>query len=260
MGIDSAACESVASGLLADRVKGNLILCAYAGGVLASDWADADPDVVALVDRNWAVRSHRQTMAELLLLGWTPCGIGDWAVALRSPGGLLAARISPFDPAYSAFLALCRRCAGNQYLPHVDLTAALDGGGSLTVMEFLAPAQEAVAGQLIRQWEQDDGDAELSTLKAAALAVDGQYRIRVPWWDGIDLNEGNVGQSVAGRLTFVDVFCMDGAALYGQILEDAAVVRRRIPEEQRRHLLEIPYLARESSPEELHALQEAWAP
>jgi hypothetical protein len=81
----------------------------------------------------------------------------------------------------------------------------------------------------------------------------------VPWWDGIDLNEGNVRWSVDGRLTLVDVFCMDGAALYGQILEDAAVVRRAIPENQRRHLLEIPYLARESSPAELHALQEAWA-
>jgi hypothetical protein len=51
---------------------------------------------------------------------------------------------------------------------------------------------------------------------------------------------------------------MDGAALYGQILQDPAVVRRLIPADQRRHLLEIPYLARESSPAELRALQDAW--
>jgi hypothetical protein len=166
--------------------------------------------------------------------------------------------VCPFDPAYSAFLELCRRCAGSRYLPRIDLTAALEGGGSLTVLEFLAPAQERAAGQLIRQWDQDDGDAELSRVKAAALAVDEEYRARVPWWDGIDLNQGNVRASVDGRLMLVDVFCLDGAGLYGQILHDPAVVRRRIPEEERRHLLEIPYLARESSPAELQALQDAW--
>ncbi len=126
------------------------------------------------------------------------------------------------------------------------------------MLELLAPAQEAAATQLIRQWKQDEGDAELSVVKAAALAVDEEYRARLPWWDGIDLNQGNVRQSVDGRLTLVDVFCMDGAALYGQILQDPAVVRQLIPVEERRHLLEIPYLARESSPAELHALQEVW--
>jgi hypothetical protein len=94
--------------------------------------------------------------------------------------------------------------------------------------------------------------------EAAALAVDEDYRGRLPWWDGIDLNQGNVRQSVDGRLALVDVFCMDGAALYGQILQDPAVIRRLIPADQRRHLLEIPYLARESSPAELHALQDTW--
>jgi hypothetical protein len=155
-------------------------------------------------------------------------------------------------------LELCRRCAGSRYLPRIELTSALDGGGSLTVLEFLGPAPEAAAAELIRQWRQDEGDAELSTVKAAALAIDADYRARLRWWDGIDLNQGNVRQSADGRLALVDVFCMDGAALYGQILQDPAVVRRLIPAEQRRHLLEIPYLARESSPAELHALQDAW--
>ena len=41
-------------------------------------------------------------------------------------------------------------------------------------------------------------------------------------------------------------------------LQNRSVVRRLIPEEPRRHLLEIPYLARESSPAELQALQDAW--
>ncbi len=220
--------------------------------------AGAGSDVGVLAERSWGTRSHREALADLVLLGWTPCGVGDWAAALRSPGGGLAARVCPFDPAYPAFLELCRRCAGSRYLPHIDLTAALDGGGRLTVLEFLAPAEEADAAELIRQWKRDEGDAELSMVKAAALAVDEEYGTRLPWWDGIDLNQGNVRRSMDGQLTLVDVFCMDGAALYGQILQDPAVVRRRIPEEQRQHLLEIPYLARESSPAELYALQDAW--
>jgi hypothetical protein len=232
---------------------------AYAWLVRAREPGEVDPDVVVLLDEIWAAKSHRQALAELVLLGWTPCGIGDWAVAVRSPGGLLAARICPFDPAYPAFLELCRQRPGNRYLPRVDLTASLDGGGSLTVMEFLTPSQEAAAAHLIRNWEQDDQDAELSALRTAALAVDAEYRTGMPWWDGIDLNQENIRRSIDGQLKLVDVFCVDGAALYGQILEDAAVVRRLLLGEQRRYLLEIPYLARECSPDELDALRQAWA-
>ncbi|HEU4349698.1 MAG TPA: hypothetical protein VFR35_18125 [Actinoplanes sp.] len=218
----------------------------------------ASADVDALADRGWGARSYRETLAELILLGWAPCGLGDWAVALRSPDGRHAARISPFDPAYPAFLELCRRCAGNRYLPHVDFSAPLTGGGSLAVLEFLAPAPEAVAAQVIRQWRHDEGDADLRTVRAAALVVDEEFRARQPWWDGIDLNRDNVRRGLDGRLALIDIFCMDGAALYGQILEDPLVVRRLIPPDQRRHLLEIPYLARESSPAELRALHDAW--
>jgi hypothetical protein len=41
---------------------------------------------------------HRDAAQALLAAGWTPCGAGDWAIALRSPDGTAAARISPFDP------------------------------------------------------------------------------------------------------------------------------------------------------------------
>lgn len=231
---------------------------AYAGAVLAPGEAGRDPDLRDLVEESWASRSHRDALSALVLAGWLPCGVGDWAVALRSPAGRLAARVSPFDPAYAAFVELCRRCGANRYLPRVELSLALEGGGSLTVLEFVAPAPEAPARQLVRRWQQDEGDAALRSLKVAALAVDRECRPRVPWWDGIDLHPGNVRRSAAGRLVVIDIFCLDGAALYGQLLDDAAVVRRRIPEGQRRHLLDIPYLARESSTDRLHALRAAW--
>lgn len=215
-------------------------------------------DLAGLLSRQWESLSYSDALVQLLGLGWLPCGIGDWAVGLRAPSGLLAARVCPFDPAHVAFLELCRRCPGNPYLPAVELAVALAGGGALTVMEFLAPVPEAVAAEVTHRWRNGEGDADFDAVRREALAVDARYRATVPWWDGIDLGLGDVGMATDGRLALLDLFCLDGAALYGQILRDAAVVRRRIPEEQRRHLLEIPYLARESNTGELDALRRAW--
>ncbi|GLX01472.1 hypothetical protein [Microtetraspora sp. NBRC 16547] len=211
-------------------------------------------DLTPLLDRPWAALSHRQALAELVLLGWTPCGIGDWAVGLRSPSGLLAARVCPFDPAYAAFLELCRRCAGNPYLPRVAVEAELDGGGTLAVLEFLAPLETTT--EVVRQWREGDGDAALAEVRRHAAEIDAEWRATVPWWDGIDLNAGNVRRALDGRIALIDVFCMDGAALYGQILKDATVVRDQLPHS--RYVLDIPYIARESTPEEIHALRTAW--
>lgn len=218
----------------------------------------SDLDLAPLVAREWGSLGYREALVELIGLGWSPCGVGDCAVGLRSPNGLLAARVCPFDPAHPAFIELCGRCRRNPYLPRIDLALALDGGGTLTVMEFLAPVSSAVAAGVARRWREGDGDPDFEVVRGEALALDVESREGVPWWDGIDLNEGNVRRALDGRLVLVDLFCFDGAALYGQVLEDASVVRRRIPEAQRRHLFEIPYLARESSVDEMQALRHAW--
>src|SRR5260370_488391 len=86
----------------------------------------------------WESLSHRQVLAELAAGGWVPCGVGDWAVALRSPEGTLVARVCPFDPAYWAFVDLCRECAGNRWLPRIELAADLEGGGSVLFVELAA--------------------------------------------------------------------------------------------------------------------------
>ena len=92
---------------------------------------------LGIPDLPWASLSHRQVLAELTRAGWVPCGVGDWAVALRSPEGHVTARVCPFDPAYWAFVDLCRECAGNRWLPRIDLAADLEGGGSVVFMEFV---------------------------------------------------------------------------------------------------------------------------
>ncbi|MFD1936289.1 hypothetical protein ACFSKW_32940 [Nonomuraea mangrovi] len=210
----------------------------------------------ALLDLPWPSITHREATAELVLAGWTPCGVGDWATGLRSPDGLWVARVCPFDPAYAAFLDLCRRRPDNPYLPRVAFDTPLDGGGTLAVLEFLAPLEPARAEQVARQWREGAADPALDEVRQAAAAVDTEYRARMPWWDGIDLNTGNVRLALDGRVAVIDVFCMDGASLYAQILKDAGVVREQLPDS--RHILDIPYIARESTPEEIRALHDAW--
>jgi len=207
----------------------------------------------------WESLSHREVLAELARAGWIPCGVGDWAVGLRSPDATLVARVCPFDPAYSAFVDLCRACAGNPWLPQVAFAAGLEGGGSVVFLEFVASVDSAVARQVRDQWRAGTGGAEFDEVRRAAQMIDEEYRASVPWWDGFDLNEAHVRRTVDGRLVLIDVFCMDGASLYGQILEDVTEVHRRIPRERMRYALDIPYIARESSAAEIDALRKAWA-
>jgi hypothetical protein len=232
------------------------VRCPYVVTVPELERPDADrPDIPELA---WASMSHRQVLSELAGAGWIPCGTGDWAVALRSPEGSLVARVCPFDPAYSAFVDLCRVCAGNRWLPKVELAADLEGGGSVVFLEFVAPVEQMVAEQVAEQWKCGAGDAQFEELRRAARRIDAEHRSSTPWWDGFDLNGAHVRRAVDGRLVLIDVFCMDGASLYGQILEDVGEVHRQIPRERMRYALEIPYIARESSTAEIRALREAW--
>jgi hypothetical protein len=228
-------------------------------GVAVPELEVPSTELPLLPDLPWASLSHRQVLAELAIAGWVPCGVADWAVGLRSPEGTVVARVCPFDPAYSAFVDLCRECAGNRWLPRIELAAGLEGGGSVVFLEFAGPADHAVAGQVAGQWRAGTGDAELEEVRQASQLIDARYRESVPWWDGFDLNEAHVRRAADGRLVLIDIFCMDGAALYRQILEDVAEVHRRIPRARMRYALEIPYIARESSTAQILALRKAWA-
>jgi len=206
----------------------------------------------------WESLSHRQVLAELAGEGWVPCGVGDWAVALRSPEGTLAARVCPFDPAYWAFVDLCRECAGNRWLPRIELAVGLEGGGSVVFLEFVAPVDHPVEGQLAEQWRTRGSDPEFQEVRRAAHRIDAEYRASTPWWGRCDLDDAHIFRA-AGRPVLIDVFCMAGTELYGAILEDVAGVYRRIPRERMRYALDIPYIARENSAAEILALRKAWA-
>lgn len=215
-------------------------------------------DLSTLSHLDWDSMSPRQMTAELIVRGWVPCGLGDWALGLRSPDGTLVARVCPFDPAYTAFVELCARCAGNRWLPRIELARELEGGGSVTFLERLAAAEPECAAEVADQWRAGAGEADLAEVRRAAEQIDAEYRSFTCWWDGFDLNSAHVRRAADGRLVLIDVFCMDGASLYGQILKDVSVVHRRIPRARMRYALEIPYLARESTAAEINALRRAW--
>src|SRR5581483_7045936 len=125
-------------------------------------------------------------------------------------------------------------------------------------LEYVAPVDQVTAGQVAGKWKHGTGDAHFEELRRAARKIDAKYRSSTPWWDGFDLNSAHVRKAADGRLVLIDMFCIDGASLYGKILEDVTEVRRRIPRDRMRYALEIPFIARESSAAEIRALNQAW--
>src|SRR5689334_12579525 len=85
---------------------------------------------------------HGDAEQALRAAGWTPCGEGDWAIALRSPDGTAAARISPFDPTGPYSAALYREAAHTGQVPKLFAHRRLTGGGDLQVLEWLRPVPE----------------------------------------------------------------------------------------------------------------------
>lgn len=201
--------------------------------------------------------THRRAQSELIAAGWNVCGVGDWAVTLRSPDGVHAARICPFDPAYPVFVQLCRRLPDHPFLPRIHVDVALDGGGQLTVMEFLVEAPAEAAAEAKRQWDAREGG--IAVVRREAEALNTEAAAGITWWDGIDLNRGNILTSLSGQVKLVDVFCMDGESIYQTLLTEPATLAARLPEPQRRHMAEISYIARTSTPAEIEAIKQAVA-
>ncbi len=204
-----------------------------------------DPDLTALAGVPWPELNHRDVRARLEALGWVKCGEGDWAIALRSPGGALAARVSAFEPSYDWFVELCRRGTGNPYFPRIDLVAGLEGGGHLTVLEYLTHAGEDAEAAFLRRW-QDDADPEPDLRHARALAedLDRHCRAHVPFWMGVDL-EDHVMRAADGHLRLIDVLGVGGGGMTDLIHTDMDAFLAILPRERWRYFLEIPHFSRD---------------
>ncbi len=196
-------------------------------------------EVLALV----GVRDdHREVERVLRAAGWAPCGAGDWAVALRSPDGTAAARISPFDPASAYCVALYREAAHTRQVPELLAHRRLVGGGDFQLMEWLHPVPEHEAAAFHRAIAQRE--AEVAGLVEVVDRIQERARREVPWCEvKVDDNPANIMRTVDGRLVAADLFGVDGRSLYATASTDPELVAAQIPEVERRFMADIPVTA-----------------
>jgi hypothetical protein len=203
--------------------------------------------------------THREAAGRLLAAGWDVCGVGDWAVVWRSPDGSRVARVCAFEPAYGVFTDLCRNLNGHPMLPRIDFDAPLHGGGRLTVMEFLLPAEADAAQRVVERWDAASPDDPVTAVRREAERLDAEARAAVPFWGGLDRKPGHVMRRAAGDPVLVDLFYAEGLAIYKVLLEDPAAIAAAFPPERRVHIGEIAAIARYSSSDEITELRAAAA-
>lgn len=191
--------------------------------------------MLARLDRQ---ADHRDVEQALLTAGWARCGTGDWAIALRSPDGTAAARISPFDPTGPYSAELYRQAAHTRQVPALFAHRRLAGGGDLQLLEWLqhVPEAEAVAFRRLIA----DKAREVAELVDIIRCVHEQAQRALPWCGPLDLNPTNVMRTVDGRLVVIDLFYADGPSLYKAAATDPDLVVALIPETERRFMTEIP--------------------
>ncbi len=201
---------------------------------------------------------HRAARTALEAAGWRWHARGDWAQVYLSPDGTQVARVVPFDPAYALHVETCLAHPDEDFFQRIDWRCDLAPAGQLVVMERLAPADEARAGDLCgalgeTKWlDRAATDAELLAWADArqrdpalrrvfdllrATAAEGARRLG--WWGGLDVRPDNVLQRADGRLVLIDPYYVAGPRLIPAVLSDVAAVGRHYPSKQLRGLLEI---------------------
>ncbi|MEH1128027.1 hypothetical protein [Micromonospora sp. CPCC 206061] len=199
--------------------------------------AEADPsrEVLGPLGRQ---ADHRDAERALLAAGWTRCGAGDWAIALRSPDGTAAARISPFDPTGPYNGALYREAAYTRQVPQLFAHRRLAGGGDLQVLEWLRPVPKDDAIAFHRAIATQA--PEVADLVDVVRRVHERARQELPWCGPLDTNPTNVMRAADGRLVVTDLFYADGPNLYATAATEPDLVVARIPQDERRFMTEIP--------------------
>lgn len=195
-------------------------------------------DELRILDALGADTDHVTAEAFLTSHGWERCGVGDWAVVLRSPSGLMAARISPFDPVAAYTVRLSGEASDTGQVPVLHAHRDLEGGAVLTVMEHLRPADQDLAEAFFRAL--DERRPEVAVLAEVVSRILADAADDLPWCDGVDPNPANVMRRADGGLVLTDPFFADGRKLYGSLLTAPTVVARTIPADRRRHMFDLP--------------------
>lgn len=205
---------------------------------MASEKASPHREVLDLLGQQV---DHRDAERALVAAGWTLCGAGDWAIALRSPDGTAAARISPFDPTGPYSAGLYRQAAHTGQVPELFAHRRLTGGGDLQVLEWLRPVPEHTALAFHRAIAMRA--AEVAELADVVRRVHERARRELPCCGALDTNPANVMRAADGRLVVADLFYADGPNLYATAATAPDRIVALIPEAQRRFMTEIPLAA-----------------
>lgn len=174
-----------------------------------------------------------QAREALARAGWREVGVGDWSWVMSDPDDRLAARLTPFDPAYRLHAEAILAGPSNRWLPRVDAILPLAGDGYVVVMERLWPAgeDEAAAFCAALGVRNDSGyelredlafaaaDADLLALRERVLGQSAEGARRYRLWGGSDVRPGNVMADAAGGLKLVDPIFLRGLAVVGAIQE-----------------------------------------
>jgi hypothetical protein len=209
-----------------------------------SSLPDLPPDSTAEVARACLERN-----------GWRRIGAGDWSWTFAEPGGLSAARVTPFDPAYRLHAQACLEGPPNRWLPRMHALLPLRLDGYVTVMERLHPAPEPAAlafcvalgipnhsgydppaddPPLIHH---DDDLAALRDRITSLMAV-GARTFRL--WGGSDIRPGNVMAAADGQLKLIDPIFIRGRAIVEAIIEGDTESLRDFTRSQLEDFLTIP--------------------
>ncbi|MFI5907949.1 hypothetical protein [Dactylosporangium sp. NPDC051541] len=205
---------------------------------MMSPGADPYAETVGRLPR---AAGHRDVHAALLRDGWRPGGAGDWAIALRSPDGTAAARISPFDPVGPYSAALYTQAAHTRQVPRLFAHRRLAGGGDLQVLEWLEPVAQDEAAAF--HCAIATGAPPVADLTAIVRRIHDRARRELPWCGPLDDNPANVMRTADGRLVLIDPYYADGPNLYATAATDPDRVAALIPEAERRFMTEIPLTA-----------------
>lgn len=182
--------------------------------------------------------THRDAERMFREAGWTPCGAGDWAFALASPGGDVVARISPFDPVGPYTARLYAEAAQSGQVPELITRQRLLGGGDLQVMERLTAVPESEAEVVLGRFAEPT--PELEDLAAIVARIHRDAQRHLPWCGPLDTNPSNVMRASAGGLVLTDPFYADGENLYATAEQDPDRLVALIPADERRFMTEIP--------------------
>lgn len=195
-----------------------------------------------------------EARAALAAAGWREVGTGDWSWVLADPDDRLAARVTPFDPAYRLHAEAVLEGPPNRWLPRIDALLPIAGDGYVVVMQrlWLAPEDPAAAfcaalglgndsGYDLREdLAFADADADFAALRDRVLALGAEGARRYRLWGGSDIRPGNVMVDAEGALKLVDPVFVRGLSVLQAIQDGRADLLADFTQAQLAAFLTIP--------------------